>query len=131
MRDCSTRQTCISRAARHLIKYEALAPKLVHITIRAKESLLLTPDWVEMRTSARAARAQNYDLAPAMNWDHAVSWGKGSELAIALGSGWLTGIETHTKGQNHTYTKGQNHTYTKGQNHTYTKGQQKPHPRNS
>ena len=47
------------------------------------------------------ARTQNqptgdYDQAPAMNWDLVASWGRGSGLAIAiaLGSGWPTGIET-------------------------------------
>ena len=52
----------------------------VHVSTLAKGSLvlnLLTPDWVEMRTSARTARTQSYDPAPAMNWDHAVSWGRG------------------------------------------------------
>ena len=52
----------------------------------AKGSLvlnLLTTDWVEMRTSARAARTQNYDQAPAMSWDHAVSWGRGLWVSVS------------------------------------------------
>ena len=66
----------------------------IHITIRAKGSLvlnLLTPDWVEMRTSARAALIQNYDQAPATNWDHAVSWGRGVWVSdsVRVGMGGL------------------------------------------
>ena len=61
-------------------------------------SYFATPDWVEMCTSARTVHTQTYDQVPAMNWDHPVSWGRGSGLAvaIALGSGWLTE-------QNHIY----------------------------
>ena len=59
--------------------------------------------------SVRAARTHNnhtttgcYNQAPAMNWDLAVNWGRGSglALAIALGLGWPTVIGTPTKGQN-------------------------------
>ena len=76
----------------------------VHNTIRAKGYLvlnLLTPDRVEMRTSARAARTQNYHQAPAMNWDHAVSWGRRAWVSVSddvrVG---LANRESHTKGQN-------------------------------
>ena len=59
----------------------------LHIAIRAKASLvlnLLVPHWVEMRTNARAARTQNYDQAPAMNWNHAVSWGRGWGVWVSV-----------------------------------------------
>ena len=58
-------------------------------------------------SGVRAARTHYqttgcYDQAPAVNWDLAVSWGRGVwvSLAIALGSGWPTVIETQTKTRN-------------------------------
>ena len=41
------------------------------------------------------------DQAPAMNWELAVSWDRGVWVSVSdIGSGWPTGIETQTKGQN-------------------------------
>ena len=50
-----------------------------------------------MRTSARAARTQNYDQALAMNrvTRSAGVGGSGLALAIALGSGWPNGAKPH------------------------------------
>ena len=84
--------------------------------------------WTAQRTDSAAAaaaapgvetkrnqrRSQNqptryYDQAPAMNWDHAVSWGWGVWVSVSdigrVGSGWSlsrvgqdkTEPETHTK----------------------------------
>ena len=76
-----------------------------------------------MRTSARAARTQYYNQVPAMNLDHAVSWGRGVWVSVGdsvrVGLGvWvsvgdsvrvgLANRKSHTKGQNHTCTKGRN-----------------------
>ena len=55
------------------------------------------------KTKPNQRRTQNqpihyYDQAPAMNWDHAVSWGRGVLVSVSdigrVGSGWPTGIET-------------------------------------
>ena len=60
-----------------------------------------------VETKPNQRRTQNqptwyYDQAPAMNWDHAVSWGRGVWVSVSdigrVGSGWPTGIETIPSG---------------------------------
>ena len=60
-----------------------------------------------VETKPNQRRTQNqptryYDQAPAMNWDHAVSWGRGVWVSVSdigrVGSSWPTGIETIPSG---------------------------------
>ena len=56
-----------------------------------------TRDKTEPETHTKSAHTVLYDQAPAMNWDHAVSWGRGVWVSVSdigrVGWGWPTGIE--------------------------------------
>ena len=60
-----------------------------------------TRDKIEPETHIKSV-TRYYDQAPAMNWDHAVSWGKGVWVSVSnidrVGSGWPTGVETILSG---------------------------------
>ena len=67
-----------------------------------------------VETKRNQRRSQNqptryYDQAPAMNWDHAVSWGWGVWVSVSdigrVGSGWPLGRVGQDKTEPETHTK--------------------------
>ena len=67
-----------------------------------------------VETKRNQRRSQNqptryYDQAPAMNWDHAVSWGCGVWVSVSdigrVGSGWPLGRVGQDKTEPETHTK--------------------------